>query len=118
MKAKGMRVVGATLDLGLALRPSARTAPTRSTRARRATNDFIRSAGVFDAVADFDAATLDTARARSSRTCSPTAPSAAPGTSCIPNRAGYAAMARAIDLGLFAPTAVPPQAMAARRTKP
>lgn len=62
---------------------------------REAVNQWIRTSGAFDAVIDFDAATRD-----------PNAPTRLlpaydSGDHLHPNDAGYAAMADAIDLGLF-----------------
>ena len=102
LKAKGIRVVGATLTS--ALHSTIATHGTDEVDARRkATNDFIRSAGVFDAVADFDAATLDTASGEIKADMQPNSTIGGAGDKLHPNRAGYAAMARAIDLAPFAP---------------
>jgi lysophospholipase L1-like esterase len=114
LKAKGIRVVGATLTS--ALHSTIATHGTDEVDARRkATNDFIRSAGVFDAVADFDAATLDTANGEVKADMQPGSTIGGAGDKLHPNRAGYAAMARAIDLTLFAPSAAPVQSMAAKK---
>src|SRR5512138_274861 len=112
MKAKGLRVIGATLTS--ALHASNGTHGTDEVDARRrATNDFIRTSGVFDSIVDFDAATLDAASGEIKSDMQPNSTVGGAGDKLHPNRAGYAAMARAIDLGLFATTARPPQAMAA-----
>ena len=102
LKAKGIRVVGATLTS--ALHASNPTYGTDEVDARRkATNDFIRSAGVFDAIVDFDAATIDTASGEIKADMQPNSTIGGAGDKLHPNRAGYAAMARAIDLAPFAP---------------
>ncbi|QJE01989.1 lysophospholipase [Massilia forsythiae] len=69
---------------------------------RQAVNAFIRSAGIFDAVADFDAATVDAATGRLRPAFQPNSSTAAIDF-LHPNRAGYLAMARTIDLDLLAP---------------
>jgi lysophospholipase L1-like esterase len=73
---------------------------------RQALNAFIRSSGVFNAVADFDAATIDTATGELKAEFVPDSTTGGPGDKLHPNRAGYLAMAQAIDLtrlGLPAP---------------
>ena len=117
MKAKGIRVIGATLTS--ALHATNGTHGTDEVDARRrATNDFIRTSGVFDAVADFDAATLDTATGEIKPDMQPNSTVGGAGDKLHPNRAGYAAMARAIDLTLLAPGAAPSKAVAVRAAKP
>jgi lysophospholipase L1-like esterase len=114
MKARGIRVVGATLTS--ALHSTIATHGTDEVDARRkATNDFIRSAGVFDALADFDAATIDTTSGEIKADMQPGSTIGGAGDKLHPNRAGYAAMARAIDLALFAPGAAPVQPVAAKK---
>lgn len=67
---------------------------------RQAVNSFIRTPGVFDAVVDFDKATLDPAAPRQFR-------AGYNNTDRLhPNDAGYKAMADAVDLSLF--TEAPP----------
>lgn len=88
----GVRAIGGTVT---AFEGSERY-DERSAQSRHALNAFIRDGGVFYGVADFDAATRD-----------PAAPEAmqaayARDDRLHPNDAGYAAMAGAIDLSLFA----------------
>jgi lysophospholipase L1-like esterase len=64
-------------------------------RLRQAVNDWIRTSGKFDAVVDFDAVTRDPADPTRLR------PDFDSGDHIHPNDAGNAAMADAIDLGLF-----------------
>jgi lysophospholipase L1-like esterase len=66
---------------------------------RRAYNDFIRSAKIFDGVIDFDAATVDPRTGELKAEFQPNSTTGGPGDKLHPNRAGYAAMGRAIDLG-------------------
>lgn len=65
---------------------------------RRAYNAFVRSAGIFDGVIDFDAATYDAATTEIKAEFQPNSTTGGPGDKLHPNRAGYAAMANAIDL--------------------
>ncbi|HWD98119.1 MAG TPA: hypothetical protein VG345_03750, partial [Bryobacteraceae bacterium] len=59
LHAPGIKVIGATITSSL---HSTATHGTPEVHARRkAVNEFIRTGGVFDGVADFDRATLDSA---------------------------------------------------------
>jgi lysophospholipase L1-like esterase len=69
---------------------------------RQAVNAFIRTAGIFDSVADFDAATVDPSTGRLRPEFQPNSSTAA-NDFLHPNRAGYLAMAQTVDLGLLAP---------------
>ena len=64
---------------------------------RRAYNEFIRSAGIFDGVIDFDAATIDKETGELKAEFQPNSTTGGLGDKLHPNRAGYAAMANAID---------------------
>ena len=64
-------------------------------------NDFIRTSGLFDGVADFDAATLDPATGAMRDEFVPESTTGGPGDRLHPNRTGYLAMGRAIDLGVL-----------------
>jgi lysophospholipase L1-like esterase len=88
----GIRVYGGTL-LPFA---GAMYASAEKEAIRQAVNHWIRSAGAFDAVIDFEAAVRDAA--------DPTriAPAFDPGDHLHPNDAGYRAMGDAVDLRLFA----------------
>jgi lysophospholipase L1-like esterase len=88
-------------------RPSRRAWEARTERPefdarRQAVNAFIRSASIFDAVADFDAVTVDPTTGRLRPEFQPNS-STAVIDFLHPNRAGYLAMARTIDLDLLAP---------------
>ena len=90
--AVGVKVVGCTLTpyegAGYYLEKGEAT--------RSAVNEFIRKSGVFDAVADFDAATRDPQNPKKLRA------EFDPGDHLHPNDAGYQAMANAVDLAIFA----------------
>ncbi|XVU28398.1 SGNH/GDSL hydrolase family protein [Actinoplanes sp. CA-054009] len=96
--ARGIKIVGATLT------PSAGTEfglyGTPETDAkRRAINDFIRTSGQFDGVADFSAVTEDPANPGHLLPAYDTNSSVGgPGDHLHPNRAGFLAMAGAVDL--------------------
>jgi lysophospholipase L1-like esterase len=64
---------------------------------RQAYNDFIRHAGIFDGVIDFDAVTLDPKTGELKAEYQPNSSTGGPGDKLHPNRAGYAAMGLAID---------------------
>ena len=70
---------------------------------RRALNDFIRTSGLFDGVADFDAATVDAQTGSLKPEFVPESTTGGPGDKLHPNRAGYLAMGMAIDLNLLMP---------------
>jgi len=73
-------------------------------KAKKKVNDFIRAGGLFDAVADFDAATLDPATGAMKASMQPNQTTGGPGELLHPNRVGYQAMAETIDLKLLAPS--------------
>jgi lysophospholipase L1-like esterase len=66
---------------------------------RKALNDFFRNSKLFDGVIDFDKATLDPATGEVKAEFQPNSSIGGPGDKLHPNRAGYAAMGNAIDLG-------------------
>jgi len=101
LRARGsMTVVGATITSAFKNTGAAGT-PDGDQR-RRAVNEFIRAGGLFDAVADFDAATLDPATGSLKPEFQPNSSIGGPGDLLHPNRAGYQAMGNAIDLKIFA----------------
>ena len=65
---------------------------------RKALNEFFRTSKIFDGVIDFDKATLDPATGEVKPEYQPNSSTGGPGDKLHPNRAGYAAMANAIDL--------------------
>ena len=75
---------------------------------RQAVNLFIRTSGIFDGIVDFEKATMDPATGMLRAEFLPSSTTGGPGDMIHPNRAGYQAMALAIDLDLIAPRARQP----------
>jgi lysophospholipase L1-like esterase len=101
VKSKGIKIVGATITPSLTANGASGT-PDANVR-RQAVNAFIRTGGLFDAVADFDAATVDPATGALREEFVPNSTVGGAGDHLHPNRAGYQAMGSAIDLKIFAP---------------
>lgn len=101
VKAKGLKIVGATITSSLTANGNSGT-PDANQR-RQAVNTFIRTGGIFDAVADFDAATVDPATGALREEFVPNSTVGGAGDRLHPNRAGYQAMGSAIDIKIFAP---------------
>jgi lysophospholipase L1-like esterase len=101
VKAKGIRIVGATITPSLTANGNSGT-PDANVR-RQAVNTFIRTGGLFDAVADFDAATVDPNTGALREEFVPNSTVGGAGDRLHPNRAGYQAMGNAVDLKFFAP---------------
>jgi lysophospholipase L1-like esterase len=97
-KMPGVRIYAATLTSALNGPPS-HGRPEVDAK-RKALNQFLRSSKIFDGVVDFDAATLDAATGEIKPEFQPGSSVGGPGDKLHPNRAGYAAMANAIDLGM------------------
>ncbi len=93
----GVRVIGATVTSALGSTNAAHGSPEEDQK-RKALNEFIRNSGLFDAVADFDRATLDERTGGLRAEFVPDSTTGGPGDKLHPNRAGYLAMAMAIDL--------------------
>jgi lysophospholipase L1-like esterase len=96
----GVRVIGATLTSALNATNAAHGSKEQDDK-RRALNAFIRSSGMFDAVVDFDAVTLDPSTGEMKAAFIPESTTGGPGDKLHPNRAGYLAMGDAIDLGIL-----------------
>jgi lysophospholipase L1-like esterase len=95
-KLPSVRLVGATVISALGARGTHGSGAEDAHR--KALNEFIRNSGTFDAVADFDRATLDPETGGLSREFVPDSTTGGPGDKLHPNRAGYLAMAMSIDL--------------------
>ena len=93
----GVRVIGATVISALRSTNAAAGSPEVDL-ARRELNTFIRSSGLFDAVADFDAATVDAPTGELKPQFVPDSTTGGAGDRLHPNRAGYLAMGEAVDL--------------------
>jgi lysophospholipase L1-like esterase len=96
----GVRVIGATVVSALGSSSAAHGSPEQDAK-RKALNEFIRTSGVFDGVADFDKATLDPATGGLKAEFIPESTTGGPGDKLHPNRTGYLAMGTAIDLDLL-----------------
>jgi lysophospholipase L1-like esterase len=100
MKDRKVRAIGATVVSALGATNAAHGSAEED-RKRRELNDWIRTSGTFDAVLDFDAATVDPATGGLRGEFVPDSTAGGPGDKLHPNRAGYLAMANAIDLKLL-----------------
>ncbi len=98
-RAPGIRIIGATVTSAF----GATNGSAEQDLRRKALNEFIRTSGNFDGVADFDKATLDPTTGSLRAEFVPDSTIGGPGDKLHPNRAGYLAMAMSIDLTLFAP---------------
>jgi lysophospholipase L1-like esterase len=98
----GVRVVGATVVSAVGASDENHGFAGQDEK-RRALNTFIRSGGLFDAVLDFDAATLDPRTGGLRDELVPDSTTGGAGDRLHPNRAGYHAMAMSIDLATIVP---------------
>jgi lysophospholipase L1-like esterase len=99
--AHGIKIIGATITPSEGTdAPGLENYATAETDARRrAVNDFIRNSGTFDGVADFSAATEDPTNPGHLRPeFVPSSSVGGSGDHLHPNRAGFLAMARSINL--------------------
>ena len=102
MRAHGpVRVIGATITSSVGATTASGT-PENDAK-RKAINEFIRTGGLFDAVADFDAATRDPQTGGLKAAYQPNSTTGGAGDRLHPNRAGYHAMGSAVDLALLVP---------------
>lgn len=113
-KLPGLRVIGATT-----VSTAGSTASTHAVagveQARQTLNALLRASGpLFDGVIDFDAATTDRSTGQLRAEYKPSSTAGGPGDGTTPNRAGYIAMADAVDLKLL----LPPPRPAPRRPAP
>ena len=97
----GLKIIGATLTSSLDSTNAAYGTPEVDDH-RQAINDFIRGSGIFDSVADFDAATVDASTGELRPEFQPNSTTATTDR-LHPNRAGYLAMGEAVDISVLAP---------------
>ena len=95
----GVRIYMATLTGALNSTPTHGTPEVEAKR--KEYNEFIRSAGIFDGVIDFDVVTLDPATGELKAVYQPNSTIGGPGDKLHPNRTGYAAMGNAIDVKMI-----------------
>jgi lysophospholipase L1-like esterase len=98
----GIRVIGATVVSALGATNAAYGSAEVDAK-RQALNSFIRTSGLFDHVADFDAVMRDPATGQLKAAFVPDSTTGGPGDRLHPNRAGYLAMGQSLDLDWFAP---------------
>jgi len=98
-KIPGVKVFAGTLTSALHSTPT-HGRPEVDQR-RKELNRMIKESKLFDGVIDFDAATYDPATGEIKAEFQPNSSTGGPGDKLHPNRAGYAAMANAIDLGMI-----------------
>ena len=102
----GVRIIGATLTPALGAANANHGSPEQDAQRQRL-NAFILTPGLFDGVADFDAATRDPATGALRRELVHNTTTGGEGDKLHPNRLGYLAMGMAIDLELLTPAAAP-----------
>jgi lysophospholipase L1-like esterase len=100
-KIPDIRVIGATVTSSAG---SASGTAEQETR-RKALNEFIRTGGLFDAVADFDRATADPQTGGLRAEFVPESTTGGAGDKLHPNRLGYLAMGMSVDLKSLLPKA-------------
>jgi lysophospholipase L1-like esterase len=101
-KRPDIRLIGATVVTALGSSSAAHGFPEQDAK-RKALNEYIRTSGLFDGVADFDKATLDPGSGSLKGEFVPESTTGGAGDKLHPNRAGYLAMGMAIDLDLLKP---------------
>jgi lysophospholipase L1-like esterase len=100
-KIPGVKIYAATLTSALNSTIVTHGRPEVDTK-RKALNQFLRTSKLFDGVIDFDAATFDDKTGELKPAMQPNSSTGGPGDKLHPNRAGYAAMAEAINLEMIA----------------
>jgi lysophospholipase L1-like esterase len=98
----GVRVIGATVATALGNAGPAHGFAEQDLK-RQALNGFIRGAGIFDGVIDFDKVLLNPETGEMRPEFVPDSTAGGPGDKLHPNRVGNLAMGQAIDLNLFGP---------------
>jgi lysophospholipase L1-like esterase len=95
-KIPGVKIYVGTLTSALNSTPT--HGPVEVDAKRKVLNEFLRTSKLFDGVIDFDGATVNPATGEVKLEFQPNSSTGGPGDKLHPNRAGYAAMANAIDL--------------------
>ncbi len=98
----GVRAIGATLTSALGSTNAAHGFDLQDEK-RKKLNEFIRTGGLFDGVADFDRATTDPDTGGMRAEFVPDNTIGGPGDKLHPNRMGYQAMGMAVDITMFGP---------------
>jgi lysophospholipase L1-like esterase len=98
---RGLKVIAATVTSGLNL-ANPTEANLKRDADRKVLNEFIRTAGIYDSVADFDAVTVDPATGALRPEMLPNSVSQAIDY-LHPNRVGYQAMGSSVDISVLAP---------------
>lgn len=98
----GVRVIGATLTSALGATNPNHGFPEQDWK-RKLLNEFIRTSGVFDGVAEFDQAITDPATGAMRAEFTHNTTTGGDGDKLHPNRLGYIDMGMAIDLDLLRP---------------
>ena len=98
----GVRVIGATAVSALGASSPAHGFKEQDDK-RRQLNEFIRTSGVFDGVADFDKVVTDSQTGEMRAEFVPDNTTGGKGDKLHPNRLGYMAMGAVIDLKLLSP---------------
>jgi lysophospholipase L1-like esterase len=96
-KIPGVRVIGATVTSALGSTSAAHGFAEQDQK-RKQLNEFIRASGTFDAVAEFDLATVDMTTGGLRAEFVPESTIGGAGDKLHPNRLGYQAMGASIDL--------------------
>ncbi|MEO7727643.1 MAG: GDSL-type esterase/lipase family protein [Burkholderiales bacterium] len=104
----GVKVIGATLTSALGSTSAAHGFELQDEK-RKKLNEFIRTSGVFDGVADFDRATTDADTGGMRAEFVPDNTVGGHGDKLHPNRMGYQAMGMVVDLTMFGPRAAAPR---------
>ena len=104
---QGVKVVGATVTSALnpGLTGSALASSQNREARRLQLNDFIRTSGIYDGVADMGVVTLDPSTGAMQKAFTLNSTTGAAPDFTHPSRAGHQAMADSIDISIFAPPA-------------
>jgi lysophospholipase L1-like esterase len=104
----GVKIYGATLTPSLNS-TTGEYGTQEVDQKRKALNQFIRQAKIFDGIEDFEAATLDPETGTMRAQFQPNSTTGGPGDRLHPNHAGYLAMGEAVDVRPFAVSAPRPE---------